>query len=102
MKSSGDGATGHTRPTRKRPGSNPAVGTGGSRCSVVRFEKRARECIRLASLTRASRQAQGNQYGRSIARATVFKGGESIRYDPKPDDLRMGKAKRGESHVEAC
>ena len=35
------------------------------------------------------------------ARAAVFKGGESNGYDPEPDDLRVGKVKRGESHVEA-
>ncbi len=38
----------------------------------------------------------------SEARAAVFKGGESNGHDPKPDDLRVGKVKRGESHVEAC
>ncbi len=36
------------------------------------------------------------------ARAAVFKRGESRGHDPEPDDLRAGKAKRGESHVEAC
>lgn len=36
------------------------------------------------------------------ARAAVFKRGESIGHDPKPDDLDMGKAKRAERHVEAC
>ena len=35
-------------------------------------------------------------------RAAVFKGGESTGHDPKPGDLRVGKVKRGESHVEAC
>ncbi len=35
-------------------------------------------------------------------RAAVFKRGESNGHNPKPDDLRKGKAKRGESHVEAC
>ncbi len=35
-------------------------------------------------------------------RAAVFKRGESIGHDPKPDDLGMGKTKRGESHVEVC
>ena len=35
-------------------------------------------------------------------RAAVFKGGESIGHNPKPGDLRVGKVKRGESHVEAC
>ena len=35
-------------------------------------------------------------------RAAVFKGGESTGYDPKPDDLRAGKVKHGESYVEAC
>jgi hypothetical protein len=35
-------------------------------------------------------------------RAAVFKGGESNGYDPKPDDLRVGKMKHGESHVEVC
>ena len=35
-------------------------------------------------------------------RAAVFKGGEPNGYDPKPGDLRVGKVKRGESHVEAC
>ena len=34
-------------------------------------------------------------------RAAVFKGGESIGHNPKPDDLGMGRVKRGESHVEA-
>ena len=38
----------------------------------------------------------------SQARAAVFKGGESIGCDPKPDDLRVGKVKRAERHVEAC
>lgn len=32
----------------------------------------------------------------------MFKRGESIGHDPKPDDLDMGKAKRAERHVEAC
>ncbi len=36
------------------------------------------------------------------ARATMFKRGESNGHYPKPDDLGMGKVKRGESHVEAC
>ena len=35
-------------------------------------------------------------------RAAVFKGGESSGCDPKPDDLRVGKVKRAERHVEAC
>ena len=35
-------------------------------------------------------------------RAAVFKRGESTGYDPKPDDLGVGKVKHGESHVEAC
>ena len=35
-------------------------------------------------------------------RAAVFKCGESNRHDPKPDDLREGKVKRAERHVEAC
>ena len=35
-------------------------------------------------------------------RAAVFKRGESGGYDPKPDDLGVGKVKHGESHVEAC
>ena len=33
-------------------------------------------------------------------RAAVFKRGESNGYDPKPDDLRAGRTKRGESYVE--
>ena len=37
----------------------------------------------------------------SRARATVFKRGESDGHDPKPSDLREGRVKRGESHVEA-
>ncbi len=74
----------------------------GSRCSVVRFEKRTRECTCLASLTRLSRKAQGNRYGRSLTtRATVFKRGESSGCDPKPGDLRVGRVKRTERHVEA-
>ena len=57
----------------------------------------------MASLTRSSGKAQGNRYGRSLtARATVFKRGESNGYDPKPDDLCVGKVKRAERHVEAC
>ena len=36
------------------------------------------------------------------ARAAVFKRGESIGYDPKPDDLSVGKVKRAERCVEAC
>ena len=35
-------------------------------------------------------------------RAAVFKRGESHGHDPNPDDLRAGKVKHGESHVEAC
>ncbi len=35
-------------------------------------------------------------------RAAVFKRGESNGYNPKPDDLRKGKVKRAERHVEAC
>ena len=34
-------------------------------------------------------------------RAAVFKGGESNGHDPKPGDLRVGRAKRAERHVEA-
>ena len=57
----------------------------------------------MASLTRASGKAQGNQYGRSLTtRATVFKRGEPFGHDPNPDDLCVGKVKHGESHVEAC
>ncbi len=56
----------------------------------------------MASLTGSSRKAQGNRQGRSIARAAVFKRGESSGCDPKPDDLHEGKTKRGESHVEVC
>ena len=37
----------------------------------------------------------------SEARAAVSKGGESLGHDPKPDDLRVGRVKHGESHVEA-
>jgi hypothetical protein len=36
------------------------------------------------------------------ARAAVFKHGESSGHDPNPDDLRVGKVKHSESHVEAC
>ena len=32
----------------------------------------------------------------------MFKRGESNGYDPKTDELRVGKVKRGESYVEAC
>jgi hypothetical protein len=35
-------------------------------------------------------------------RAAVFKGGESNGHDPNPDDLRVGKMKRAERHVEVC
>ncbi len=35
-------------------------------------------------------------------RTTVFKRGESNGYDPKPDDLCVGKVKRAERCVEAC
>ena len=42
------------------------------------------------------------QRGFAHVRAAVPKGGESTGYDPKPGDLRVGKVKRGESHVEAC
>ena len=57
----------------------------------------------MASLTRASGEAQGNRHGRSLtARAAVFKGGEPHGHDPNPDDLRMDKVKRAERHVEAC
>ena len=55
----------------------------------------------MASLTRVSGKAQGNQHGRSIARAAVFKGGEPNGHDPNPDDLRMDRVKRAERHVEA-
>ncbi len=34
-------------------------------------------------------------------RAAVFKRGESNGYDPKPGDLSVDRAKRGESYVEA-
>ena len=34
-------------------------------------------------------------------RAAVFKRGEPIDYNPKPDDLGVGKVKRAERHVEA-
>ena len=37
----------------------------------------------------------------SRPRLTVFKRGESDGCDPKPSDLREGRVKRGESHVEA-
>lgn len=55
----------------------------------------------MTSLIRSSEEAQGNRYGRSIARAAVFKRGESLGYDPKPGDLCTSRVKRGESHVEA-
>ena len=32
----------------------------------------------------------------------MFKRGEPVGYDPEPDDLRVGKVKRAERHVEAC
>ena len=35
-------------------------------------------------------------------RAAVFKRGESNGHDPNPDDLRVGKMKRAERHVEVC
>ena len=38
----------------------------------------------------------------SEARAAVFKRGESSGCDPEPGDLRVGKVKRAERHVEAC
>ena len=34
-------------------------------------------------------------------RVTVFKRGESSGCDPKPGDLRVGRVKRAERHVEA-
>ena len=36
------------------------------------------------------------------ARAAVFKRGESEGHYPNPDDLRVGKMKHDESHVEVC
>ncbi len=33
-------------------------------------------------------------------RVTVFKRGEPLGHDPKPDDLRMSRTKRAERHVE--
>ena len=38
----------------------------------------------------------------TCTRAAVFKCGESDGHDPNPDDLRVGKVKHGENHVEAC
>ena len=35
-------------------------------------------------------------------RAAVFKRGESEGHYPNPDDLRVGKMKRAERHVEVC
>ena len=57
MNSVGDRTTGHERRVDERPGGDPAVGLDTSRCSVVRFEKRVRECVRRASLTRVSGEA---------------------------------------------
>ena len=55
-----------------------------------------------SNLLRAGK-AQGNRHDRSLTtRVAVFKRGESAGCDPKPDDLRLGKVKRAERHVEAC
>ena len=41
------------------------------------------------------------QHARSLrARCGVYKCAESLRYDPKPGDLGVGRSKRGESYVE--
>jgi hypothetical protein len=89
----------------ERGGREPAVGSVGSRCSVVRFEKRARECICSTSLTRFARGRRRETDTTAASfevRVAVFKRGESSGCDPKPDDLRLDKVKRAERHVEAC
>ena len=48
------------------------------------------------------RHRETNMAAALCARAAVFKGGESNRHYPEPDDLRVGKVKRTERHVEAC
>lgn len=69
----------------------------GSRCSVVRFEKRAREWICLTSLTRASRKAQGNQHGRRAlpeGRRVQARGVRRIRPESERSMREQGEACR--------
>lgn len=74
-------------------------------CPVVRFEKRAKECIFVARLSSTGAKPQGNQHARnhlSVVRGDVSKGVESPGCEPKPGDLSVGKVKRRETDVEAC
>ena len=72
---------------------------------AVRLETRAGESTVVASLRGLTPEAQGNRQARShgstVARGGVPKGPESLPWDQKPGDLGGGRAKPGETPVEA-
>jgi len=72
-------------------------------CYILRFEERARECIRvaMANLVMGGALAKATcTQPLSGVRCDVYKRVESLDYDPKPSDLGVGRLKRGESYVE--
>ncbi len=73
------------------------------RCSVIRIEKRGRECARRGETNQfcwgVAAKARSPQ--RFCVRGRVVTGVESPRHDPKPVDPGLVRVKRGESLVEA-
>ena len=69
-------------------------------CLVVRPEARAREFIVVARLRVLSSEPKRKRF-RAGNEAESFKQLESLRYDLKPDDLFLGKAKPSSKRVEA-
>ena len=99
---SGDGAAGHERILDAKEDVARRLYEHRRQCSVLRFEERARECIRMARLRSTRPEPKGNRQVRSSQECgTAYKKcAESSGYDPKPSDLGVGRLKRDESCVE--
>lgn len=68
---------------------------------ILRFEERARECTQVA-MANPKEEPKRKQHARKgfVLRRGVYKGVESLEYDPNPSDLGMGRLKRLERGVE--
>ncbi len=99
LKSDGDGGTRHERISPAKEPPARVLYERVCQCLVVRFEERAKECNKVARLTKIW-EAEAKATSSQAMRSDVYKCVESLDCDPKPGDLDVGRLKRNESYVE--
>jgi hypothetical protein len=99
LKSDGDGGTRHERISPTKEATARLLYEWVCQCLVVRFEERAKECSKVARLTKIW-EAEAKATSTQATRCDLYKWVESLGCDPKPGDLDVGRLKRNESYVE--